>query len=440
MTNKISSHMCETQHIIIVGGGMVGLSLALMLADRLSDTINISLIEKCAFSGVSTVSKKNVLGNIQLPNLTYQPSFDARSTAISAGSAELLQSIDCWQLLVPLVESIASIHISDRGHYASTQLNATEQKIDALGYVVENRTLGHVLLQQLHQTRVNIIAPATVDKCRFTQHNVEIDLADNNREQATKSSQKLSADLLIIADGADSPLCQAIGIDTKITAYKQSAIIANVAVDKPHKGMAYERFTDQGPLALLPLADCEQQHRAALVWTRNSIDAEHLMSASDEQFLSELQQTMGYRASKITHVGERVSYPLALVQSEEQVRSRVVVMGNAAHFLHPVAGQGFNLSLRDCVSLADTLADSLIDNARGNISVSKKIGALSTLQQYLASRESDQQRTIALTDTMVNTFSSNALSRSIFRQCGLLSLNAMPVAKKILARQMMGLA
>jgi 2-polyprenyl-6-methoxyphenol hydroxylase-like FAD-dependent oxidoreductase len=203
--------------------------------------------------------------------------------------------------------------------------------------------------------------------------------------------------------------------------------------------MAYERFTDQGPLALLPLADCEQQHRAALVWTRNSTDAERLASASDDEFLNELQQTMGYRASKITHVGERAYYPLELVQSIEQVRSRVVVMGNAAHFLHPVAGQGFNLSLRDCASLADTLADSLIDNTRGNISVSNKIGALSTLQQYLACRESDQQRTIALTDTMVSTFSSNALSLSLFRQCGLLSLNAMPVAKKILARQMMGL-
>ena len=439
MTKKTSSPVHTTQHIAIVGGGMVGLSLALMLANRLPDTIDISLIEKFPFPDISKDSKKNTLDNIQYSSLIQQPSFDARSTAISAGSAELLASIDCWQSLAPHVEAIASIHISDSGHYASTQLDAKGQHVDALGYVVENRTLGHCLLQQLQQARVNVIAPATVDKCRFTQKNIEIDLAENDREHAKKSFQKLSADLLIIADGADSPLCKAIGIDTKKTAYKQSAIIANVALEKPHNGMAYERFTDQGPLALLPLADCEQQHRAALVWTRNSIDAERLTSASDEEFLNELQQTMGYRASKIIHVGERAFYPLELVQSIEQVRSRVVVMGNAAHFLHPVAGQGFNLSLRDCASLADTLADSL-DNARGNISVSNKIGALSTLQQYLTCRESDQQRTIALTDTMVNTFSSNALSRSIFRQCGLLSLNAMPIAKKILARQMMGLA
>jgi 2-polyprenyl-6-methoxyphenol 4-hydroxylase len=434
MTSNSSSFVHTTQHIAIVGGGMVGLSLALMLANRLPDTIEISLIEKFAFPDTSKPAQENTLDNIQHASLIQQPSFDARSTAISAGSAELLASIDCWQWLTPHVETIASIHISDRGHYASTQLDAKEQSVDALGYVVENRTLGHCLLQQLQQTRVNLIAPATVEQCRFTQKNVEIDLTEQTKntssKQVSKTPQKLSADLLIIADGADSPLCRAIGIDTKKMTYQQSAIIANVALDKPHNGMAYERFTDQGPLALLPLADCEQQHRAALVWTRNSIDAERLASASNDEFLNELQQTMGYRASKITHVGERAFYPLELVQSIEQVRSRVVVMGNAAHFLHPVAGQGFNLSLRDCASLADTLADATIN---------KKVGALSTLQHYLACRESDQQRTIDLTDTMVNTFSSNALSRSLFRQCGLLSLNAMPIAKKVLARQMMGL-
>jgi 2-polyprenyl-6-methoxyphenol 4-hydroxylase len=465
-----STPAVSNQHIVIVGGGMVGLSLALMLAKYLPDAIDISLIEKFAFSSDSkkNSSKKSALhtsashNNISKANAEetiQQESFDARSTAISAGSAALLASIDCWDSLSDYVEAINTIHISDRGHYASTQLNAQEQAVDALGYVVENRSLGHCLLQQLQQSRVQTIAPATVERCQFTQQDVKITLVtekpekENSQEQSSKkngpnkeaNSQSVSADLLIIADGADSPLCRSIGIGSQKTNYQQSAIIANVALDNPHKGIAYERFTDQGPLALLPLPDCEQQHRAALVWTRNCEEANRLASASDEEFLSELQQALGHRAGKLTHVGERQMYPLALVQSSEQVRSRVVVMGNAAHFLHPVAGQGFNLSLRDCASLVDVLAvfsvdiDSMEEKSSTD-DHDANVGDLAVLQRYLLCRETDQQRTIALTDTMVKTFSSTELSRSIFRQTGLLGLNAMPTAKKILAKQMMGMA
>jgi len=439
----------SSQHIVIVGGGMVGLSLALMLAKYLPETIGISLIEKFAFPGASqTITFQKNISKANAEEKIQQDNFDARSTAISAGSAALLASIDCWDSLSDYVEAINAIHISDRGHYTSTQLNAQEQEVDALGYVVENRSLGRCLLQQLQQSRVKVIAPATVERCQFTQQGIKVTLVteksekENSQEQSSNkklNQQTISADLLIIADGADSPLCRSIGIDSQKTNYQQSAIIANVALEKPHKGIAYERFTDQGPLALLPLPDCEQQHRAALVWTRNNEEANRLASVSDEEFLKELQQVMGHRAGNITHIGERQMYPLTLVQSNEQVRSRVVVMGNAAHFLHPVAGQGFNLSLRDCAALVDVLAEALTENSdvnKKNVSV----GGLTILQRYLSHREIDQQRTITLTDAMVKTFSSTELSRSIFRQMGLLGLNAIPVAKKTLAKQMMGMA
>lgn len=428
----------DNQHITIVGGGMVGLSLALMLAKRLPDAIAVSLIEKFPFPSVEQ-KKESFVEKI------HQASFDARSTAISAGSAALLASIDCWEALAAQAEAINTIHISDRGHYASTQLDAQEQEVDALGYVVENHFLGHCLLQQLQRSRVKVIAPAIVERCQFTQQDVKIVLAAENSNNQNKQ-QIIATDLLIIADGADSPLCRSMGIDSHKKNYQQSAIIANVALDKPHKGIAYERFTDQGPLALLPLSDCEQQHRAALVWTRNNEEANRLASVSDGNFLNELQQAMGHRAGKLTHIGERNMYPLTLVQSSEQVRSRVVVMGNAAHFLHPVAGQGFNLSLRDCATLVDVLVDVLVEALTKNNRVNKQnintcidIGELAILQRYLSRREADQHRTIALTDTMVKTFSSTELSRSVFRQMGLLGLNAMPTAKKILAKQMMGM-
>jgi len=432
----VSIARSDNQHITIVGGGMVGLSLALMLVKNLPDTIDVSLIEKFAFPLSSKNSQASTEEKMQ------QDSFDARSTAISAGSATLLASIDCWDSLSAYVEAINTIHISDRGHYISTQLNAQEQEVDALGYVVENRSLGHCLLQQLQQSRVKVIAPAIVERCQFIQQKVKIILAAENSNKESEQ-QAIATDLLIIADGADSPLCRSIGIESHKTHYQQSAIIANVALDKPHNGIAYERFTDQGPLALLPLSDCEQQHRAALVWTRNNEEAHRLSSVSNEEFLDELQQAMGYRAGKLTHIGERHMYPLTLVQSSEQVRSRVVVMGNAAHFLHPVAGQGFNLSLRDCATLVDVLSEALTEKYHANnknVDAIIDIGGLAILQRYLSRRETDQQRTIALTDTMVNTFSSAELSRSVFRQMGLLGLNAMPAAKKILAKQMMGMA
>lgn len=419
----------QDQHIVIVGGGMVGLSLALMLAKQLPESCAISLIEKIAFPR-SQFSDSQSSGSSN--DAMRQPSFDARSTAISAGSAELLKTMNVWSSLATEAEAINSIHISDRGHYANTQIHADDYAVDALGYVVENRHLGRALLQQLPDTRVAMIAPASVEQCQIKANHVELTIAagENTQDAEAKTMpQRLHASLLVVADGADSPLCQSLGIAAKKTAYQQSAIIANVALKQAHKGVAYERFTEQGPLALLPLSHCDGQHRAAMVWTRNSDVAEALCDASDADFLAQLQNTMGYRAGEITQIGSRYHYPLTLIEAEEQVRSRIVVMGNAAHFLHPVAGQGFNLSLRDCAVLAKTLADI----QQGSV------GDLSLLNRYQTRREKDQQLTIMLTDSLVNTFSSTALTHSVFRQCGLLSLQAMPLAKDQLARQMMGL-
>ncbi|MGS2717326.1 2-octaprenyl-6-methoxyphenyl hydroxylase [Eionea flava] len=408
----------QNQHIAIVGGGMVGLSLALMLAKQLPESCAISLIEKIAFPSSDTHHSSH--------NALQQPSFDARSTAISAGSAELLKAINVWPSLAAETEAINTIHISDRGHYANTRIHADDYSVDALGYVVENRHLGRALLQQLPDTRVSMIAPASVECCKIKADHVELTVASDTQ----KTSPCVHASLLVVADGADSLLCQSLGIAAKKTAYQQSAIIANVALKQVHKGVAYERFTEQGPLALLPLSDCDGQHRAAIVWTRNSDVAESLCQASDTDFMAQLQNTMGYRAGQITQVGSRYHYPLTLIEAEEQIRSRIVVMGNAAHFLHPVAGQGFNLSLRDCAVLAKTLADNHQES----------VGDLSLLNRYQTCREKDQQLTIALTDSLVKAFSSTTLSHSVFRQCGLLSLQAIPMAKNQLAQQMMGLA
>jgi 2-octaprenyl-6-methoxyphenol hydroxylase len=412
-----------SQRIVIVGGGMVGISLALMLSKSFANSrcpVHIALIEQFAFPSAPPETQDKTEGEFSpMP----QESFDARSTALSAGSVGLLAEVACWSELSVYAEAIQHIHISDQGHYNNTLLNAQDYALEALGYVVENRRLGQCLLQQLRQTKVECIAPATVEQCRFTQQGVELTL-----QQPTQNTI-LGADLVLIADGAQSALVRSLGIESDTQAYQQSAIIANVALAKPHKSIAYERFTRQGPLALLPLNDADGLHRAAVVWTRDTQEIASLMSLSDETFLQALQACLGYRADYLVNVGKREVYPLQLVQAKEQVRSRVVIMGNAAHFLHPVAGQGFNLSLRDCATLAAVLSEH-----------PHSLGDYAALKHYERRREVDQQITVGLTHGMVNTFSSNKRSLSILRQLGLAGLNSLPVLKTLLARQMMGVS
>jgi 2-polyprenyl-6-methoxyphenol 4-hydroxylase len=416
------SHTQE-QHIAIVGGGMVGVSLALMLSQAFENSpqaVHISLIEQFPFPSAHT----------QQTPTHHASSFDARSTALSAGSVELLNTLGVWENLQEQAQAIQHIHISDKGHYSNTQLHAQDHGLDALGYVVENRQLGYGLLEQLQNTAVECIAPATVSACRMKKGGAILQITQTD-EQAHDCVTERHADVVLIADGTDSPLRQSLGIDCDMTPYHQSAIIMNIALKEPHQGIAYERFTDQGPLAVLPLKDCDGLHRAAVVWTRDTQQADTVMAYSDAQCMQQLQTCFGYRAGYIEHVGQRHCYPLALVQAKEQVRSHIVVVGNAAHFLHPVAGQGFNLSLRDNAVLAKTLREA--------VEKEQAIGHYQTLQRYQQEREKDQQLTIGLTHAMVDTFSSKKWSLSALRQMGLLSLHAMPLAKKTLARQMMGM-
>lgn len=420
-----TEEIAQSCDIAIVGGGMVGVTLALMLAKASAQRAqpwSITLIEHFPFPA------KPIQKNSAAHSQAAQPSFDARSTALSAGSMEVFNDLGCASAIKAQATAIQKIHVSDKGHYNGTLLAAQDYAVDALGYVVENRFLGQCLLAELQQSSVHCLAPATVEGCELKQHGAVLSITQDDK------TSSLNAGLVLIADGAESTLRQSLGIDIAVTHYEQSAIIANIALAKPHGGIAYERFTDQGPLAILPLPDCrldnvDSAYRASLVWTRDSQQVDELMQASDEFFLQQLQQCFGYRVDKMIHVGERHVYPLQLVQATEQVRSRIAVVGNAAHFLHPVAGQGFNLSIRDCVTLVDTLSEASAES----------LGSYSTLERYQQRREMDQQLTMGLTDGMVNLFSSTALSKMALRQMGLFSLNALPLAKGQLAKQMMGL-
>jgi 2-octaprenyl-6-methoxyphenol hydroxylase len=287
--------------------------------------------------------------------------------------------------------------------------------VPALGYVVENAWLGHCLWGALDREVIEWRCPAEVTAMQA--------LVDGYRLTLNDGSQ-LDCDLAVLADGGRSGLREQLGITVMEQPYQQSALIANITPGHAHNGEAFERFTEQGPLALLPLPE----DRCALVWTRESLQAQRLHSLPDAAFLKELQDAFGFRLGGLRQVGARHLYPLALVEAQEQIRPHLVVLGNAAHSLHPIAGQGFNLSLRDTLALADSLL--------GSPAIPGDFGVL---QQYLRGQELDQDLTVGFSDRVTRLFSTSQTLLASGRTLGLLGLDLLPPAKRWFARQAMGL-
>lgn len=230
--------------------------------------------------------------------------------------------------------------------------------------------------------------------------------------------------LAILADGGRSGLREQLGIHVRQRPYDQSALIANITPGEAHLGQAFERFTEDGPMALLPLPE----NRCALVWTRKGMDAQRLVDLDERSFLAQLQEVFGYRLGPLRQVGARHLYPLSLVEAQEQVRPHLVVLGNAAHALHPIAGQGFNLSLRDVQALTDTLLAS-----------TAPLGDFATLRGYLERQQPDQALTVGFSDQVTRLFATNRPLLAVGRNLGLLGLDLLPPAKRWFARQAMGL-
>ena len=384
--------------LAIIGGGLVGASLALALQEGARQRgWRIVLIEPFA------------------PGNSYQPSYDARSSALSYGTRQIYERLGLWPALSARAEPIRQIHVSDRGRFGATRLSAESEGVPALGYVVENAWLGQCLWQALDAEVVEWRCPAEVAALQA--------LGDGYRLTLNDGSQ-LDCDLAVLADGGRSGLREQLGIAVKTTPYGQSALIANISTAEAHQGQAFERFTDEGPMALLPMSE----NRSALVWTRQGSDAQRLAALPDREFLAELQQVFGYRLGALTQVGARHLYPLSLVEASEQVRPHLVVLGNAAHSLHPIAGQGYNLSLRDTLALAEALLDSPATP-----------GDFSVLQDYLQRQRLDQQMTVGFSDQVTRLFSTAQPLLVAGRNLGLLGLDLLPPAKHWFARQAMGL-
>lgn len=396
--------------VVIVGGGMVGASFALDLARRCAGADLKILIVEAIASG----------------DLDNQPSFDARSTALSFGSKTIYEAIGLWSALAETATPILQIQVSDRGRFGSTQLTHQEQGVDALGYVVENRELGRVLNHSLAaSTVIDQLAPATITRIVPQASGMQLTVLNGERET------ELNGALVVLADGGRSPICKNLGIGHKQADYGQHAIITNIAFELPHEGTAFERFTDSGPLAVLPLASFDGLNRGALVWTVAAEHSAELLECDDRLFLAKLTEYFGSRLGEISHVGKRFAYPLVLTQAQEQVRPGLVLLGNVAHTLHPVAGQGLNLALRDSASLAEHLESACRQQCG--------LGEMAVLQPYLESQDADQQQSILFTDQMVKMFSNNELMKSSLRKLGLVGMELMPSLRNQFARAAMGI-
>ncbi|MEW8257775.1 MAG: 2-octaprenyl-6-methoxyphenyl hydroxylase [Candidatus Thiodiazotropha taylori] len=393
--------MIVQQDILIVGGGMVGASLAHALSGH---GYKIGVIEAWPLSSSS------------------QPSYDDRVIALSWGSRLILQAMGVWHGIEAVAQPILDIHISDRGHFGFTRLNHHQEGVDALGYVVTAKSLGNALLRELDQRQdVELICPAQLKSFAVSGNGVEARIEQDGREK------RINARLLVAADGGDSLVRRFLSIPLKEKSYGQTAIIANLSCDREHQSVAYERFTDTGPLALLPMTD----ERLSMVWTAEDHQVAELMGLSDQAFLDRLQDRFGYRLGRLERLGKRVAYPLRLRQAAEQVRPRIALIGNAAHAIHPVTGQGFNLGLRDVAGLADLLVEAAQHG--------RDPGDLELLNEYRQWRERDQNRVAAITDSLARLFANPFGPLRLMRNLGLVGLDLMPGLKHQVARQFMGL-
>ncbi|MZR63340.1 FAD-dependent monooxygenase [Alcanivorax sp. DP30] len=387
------------QPLVIVGGGMAGAMLALLL--RRHGTEKVVLVE----SHPLTLPDK--------PPLT--PSFDARSTALSAGTLVVLDKLGLGDAIREHAAAIGTVHVSRQSRLGTTRMSAEEEGVEQLGAVVENRWLGFVLLGALFSDDgISVRAPDTLASIRRLDDGYRINLA---------SGESLETPLLIAADGARSKTREWLGISARDHDTGHDALIANLSLATPHDGVAYERFLNDGPLALLPLPD----QRMALVWTGPRDQVAQWMALTDSEVLAQLQARCPAEAPRLTGIGERQRYPLVLTEACAQVVPHAVVVGNAAHTLHPVAGQGFNLTVRDLVALAQTVG--------GN----PNPGSLSTLRAYAEQREKDQALISQTSRWVPELFRVQQPLFAHSRQLGLVALDIMPGLRSGFAKRAMGL-
>jgi len=384
--------------LIIVGGGLVGGSLACALA--------ATGLRLCVVEAVP-------------PRSDAQPSYDERVIALSWGSRRIFEGIGLWPAIEAGAEPIRRVHVSDRGRFGFTHLDHREEGVAALGYVAPARRLGHAIQGGL--AGVEMLCPARLLGVRVLPQRVDLEVAVGG------DSRLLRTRLLVAAVGGDSSVRRRLGFAVREHGYGHEALITTVTPERPRPGVAFERFTETGPLALLPMTE----GRYSVVWTARAHEAAGLRDRSDREFLAGLQSRFGYRMGKFARPGRRLTYPLKLVLAREPVRRRLALIGNAAHTLHPVAGQGFNLGLRDVAALAEVVAQAAREGGDP--------GGETTLAVYRRLRDRDQTMVVAATDALARLFVNPWFPVRWARNLGMLGLDLFPEPRRFITHRFMGI-
>ena len=389
--------------VLIVGGGLVGSLLANALSGLPLDVV---LVEARDVRSLA------------------QPSFDGRATALANGSQRILEQLGLWDDVRLEAQPIRHIHIGERGRFGAARISAGDEGVPALGYTVENRVLGAALWEPLRRApRFRCLSSAAV---------VDFDCSADfvaARVEAADARVVVRSRLMAGADGARSSLRRALGIAVRIDDYEQQAVILNCTTQEPHRSRAFERFTIEGPLAVLPLT----RDRVSVVWTLPIDRAGHVLGLPDDEFRAELQQAFGFRLGRFERIGKRDGHRLQRVRSNDVIHDRTVLIGNAANALHPVAGQGFNLAVRDAAALAEIIADAARDQ-------NADVGTRPLLDRYRCWRADDQRRLTTFTHALVRGFGADIVGLDTVRGLALMAFDLMPGGKTLLARHTMGLA
>lgn len=391
--------------ILIAGGGLAGTSLALALVPVAAAGLRVALVEAAPPTGKERAHE------------------DVRALALAYGSRRIFEALGVWEAIAAQATPIEHIHVSERGRFGAVRLSHRDLALSALGYTVEMVWLAKALWQALDERQaITQLAPARVESLRVRDSHAEVTVRQG------EARHTLAVRLVVAADGANSALRAAAGIGSEQIVYAQQAVVATVAIGRPHHHTAYERFTPEGPLALVPLAG----QRCKLIWSTPSDRVAERLAWSDGEFIARLQDRFGDRLGAFSQPGPRHAYPLVLTHVAEPVRARLALIGNAAHSVHPVAGQGFNLALRDVAALAETLWEA---HQRG-----EDIGGLPVLQRYAQWRQHDTCAIQGFTHLLVRLFANEAWPLTAARALGLLAVDQQPPLKRRLLRLTSGLA
>ncbi len=382
--------------VMIIGGGLAGLTMAVALGTH---GITTTIIER------------------QNPEHYRKQAFDGRVSAIAHASKQLLRAIGVWEKMEPQAGPINDIRIVDQDSPLWLHYDHRDVGPDAMGYILENRHIRGALLDRIAALEtVVLLAPETI---------TELDI--ERAQLSTESGRELSAGLVIVADGKRSATRDILGIKPITWDYKQTAIVCTVEHEQPHDGLAVERFLPSGPFAILPM---QNPHHSSLVWTEKRDEAAHYSDANDQAFISAIEERFGNFLGGLSLVGERFSYPLTLSFTTRYYQERAVLIGDAAHGIHPIAGQGFNLSMRDIA----TLTELVVEHKRLGLDV----GSAQLLQTYERKRKRDNYSMIAVTDVLNRLFSNNAMPLALSRRLGLRAVENLPDVKQFFMKHAMG--